>query len=124
MSDATTTPRHGNVKETLSPEEWQQHITALLDAFDFDNVVRAMKLVGWTWPSWFSAAGSPPDAARLREQAERMLRFMVDFRRDGDKSEFGGLRVVRYEDGLGMEFVLVSADSDDAVERQGAEVAQ
>jgi hypothetical protein len=115
MSDATTTPRHGKVKETLSPEEWQQHIAATLDGFNFEKVHRAMKAVGWEW--WPQPTGMPkvPTPDELRTCASRLIDFMVQHRQDGDSTEFGGFRVTKYDDGLRLEFVFEQVYSEEVV---------
>lgn len=50
-------------------EAIQEQIDQIMDTFDFAEVKRCMKAVGWTWDS-----DEPPDEMELRRKARELLK--------------------------------------------------
>lgn len=83
-------------------------IEAVMESFDFENVHRAMKAVGWTWylkdvPSLYQIITSAKD------KLERVSK------EDGERHiESGGFRAGKDEDGeLYLEFIMSGVYSGD-----------
>jgi len=89
---------------TLTKEE---HIKNIIDNFDFHKVNKVMTFLNWTW----AGSSKSPSISQLKVKATELLNDICDDYYDNEYWEFasvgsGGFEATRYEDHIGLEFVV------------------
>jgi hypothetical protein len=92
----------------ITPQQ-RAAVDEIMDNFDFGEVHRTMKHLGWTWASLSDRAPSVPDEFRLRRSARKRLYNL--FEEDLCKTASGGLVATKDDGYLSLEFVLSDWES-------------
>lgn len=93
----------------------ERHIQFIIENFDFEKVHNIMTSLNWKWycysPNRREMGLYVPTIEQLKKTAVELLEYVYDDL-NYDTTSTGGFKATRYDDHLGLEFVLSSFDSE------------